>query len=66
MIDRCICESRTFAEILSIAKEEQLTTIKELQEKKICGTGCELCLSYVRESLRTGQVSFDPNHFSPK
>lgn len=60
MVDRCICESKTFAELLRIAQKEHLTTVEELQDRKLCGTNCQLCIPYVRQALKTGQVSFDP------
>ncbi len=58
MVDRCICESRTFTEILRIATEEGLTTIQDCRERKLCATGCELCVPYVEQTLKTGQVRF--------
>ena len=58
MVDRCICESRTFAEILRLAKKEGLTTVHECQDHKLCGTRCERCIPYMEEALKTGQVRF--------
>jgi len=57
-IDRCICSNIRFDEILEIANEKGFETVKELQEHKICANNCKLCVRYIEEMLKTGQVSF--------
>ena len=59
-VDRCICENRSFAEIREEARRRGLLTVEELQQARLCGTGCEMCLPYVERMLQTGETSFEP------
>lgn len=59
-INRCICHDITFVEIKEIAAGQNLSTIEELRQEKICSTQCKLCEPYIREMLRTGRTSFEP------
>lgn len=57
MIDSCYCERKTFAELLEIAKAQQLN-LKQLAAQEGCGTHCEWCIAYLRVALRSGQTRF--------
>jgi NAD(P)H-nitrite reductase large subunit len=59
-VERCICENRSFVEIRDEALRRGLSTVDELKEARLCGTGCEMCLPYVERMLHTGETSFDP------
>ena len=59
-INRCVCHDITFREIKEIAERRSLPAIEDLREEKICSTQCKLCDPYIREMLKTGQVSFEP------
>lgn len=61
MVNRCICSAISFDEVLEIAKEEKLSTIEELREKKVCCVNCKLCEPYIKKVLSTGQTIFNPD-----
>jgi len=57
-IDRCVCRDRTFESLKKVARENGVTNFESLQQFARFGDNCQLCHPYVREMLRTGQVSF--------
>lgn len=54
-VDRCICHGVTFAELLRLARDRGLG-LEELSELTGCGTGCGMCVPYIRAALRTGRA----------
>ena len=56
-IHRCICANRSFAELLTLARKEQLD-LAQLTARTGCGGGCRACLPYLRRMLRTGETEF--------
>lgn len=54
-VDRCICHDVRFEAILELA-EQGVTDLRELARRTGCGTGCGLCVPYIRIVLRTGQT----------
>jgi bacterioferritin-associated ferredoxin len=56
-IDRCYCEQKPFAELLSLARNENLSLL-ELSRRTGCGTHCGWCIAYLRRALQTGETSF--------
>ncbi len=63
LVNRCICQKRSFEEIKAYAKAHQITDIKELQAKEICSNKCHMCAPYVELVLETGEVSFEPGAY---
>lgn len=63
MITRCICHSRTFEEIKTVAKNENMNSLEDLQDEDICGCGCGLCIPYVEMMLETGDTEFEYGAF---
>jgi len=57
-IDRCYCFDVLFSTLLSVSNATGARTIEELQTMIRFGEQCELCHSYVRRALETGQVVF--------
>jgi bacterioferritin-associated ferredoxin len=57
-IDRCLCEQKTFIDLVQIARRESLN-LRGLAKKEGCGTHCGWCVAYLRRALQTGQTSFD-------
>jgi bacterioferritin-associated ferredoxin len=57
VIDRCMCEQKTFAALASQAASEHLD-LKALSQKTGCGTHCGWCVAYLRRTLATGQTVF--------
>ena len=57
-IDRCICFSMTFSEILEEARPKGWTA-DDVEKALGCGSACGMCKPYIRESLRTGETVFD-------
>jgi bacterioferritin-associated ferredoxin len=60
MITRCVCHDVTFARLRRYADEHEGVDMDALQRAFGCGSGCGLCVPYVRAMLRTGRTSFDP------
>lgn len=57
-IDRCVCYSTTFAEILELARPNNWT-VDDVEKALGCGGACGMCKPYIEESLRTGEITFD-------
>lgn len=60
MVDRCICYSKTFAELKDIAERSRVSTIDALQAATQFGFRCGLCKPYVQRMLETGHTAFTP------
>lgn len=58
-VDRCVCADITFAELNRLADERSLD-FDALSRETGCAAGCGLCAPYIRETLRTGRVCFEP------
>ena len=56
-IDRCICMAKPFAELVAIARRDNLD-LQQLCDKTRAGNNCGLCKPYLRRALRTGQTVF--------
>jgi NAD(P)H-nitrite reductase large subunit len=56
----CVCNRKSFADILDIAKRREKTTVDELKEAGICATNCQMCRPYIERALITGETSFNP------
>lgn len=59
-VDRCICHQISFSEIKRISDENNVTSIEELQVRRVCSTNCRLCVPYIKLMLETGDTSFSP------
>lgn len=54
-VRRCVCASVTFAELkLSGAK-----TLDEIGDRFDAGINCGLCVPFIEQMLKTGEVEFD-------
>jgi bacterioferritin-associated ferredoxin len=60
MITRCVCHDVTFVRLLQYAREHEGADLDALRRVFGCGSGCGLCVPYVRAMLRTGRTSFEP------
>ncbi|NGP76940.1 hypothetical protein G3570_09870 [Balneolaceae bacterium YR4-1] len=65
-VTRCICHSRSFEEIKEYAKEQGISSVEKLQERKYCSSGCGLCSPYVEMVLETGETEFTPGAYYRK
>ena len=54
-VDRCVCHNVTFAELVRIHRETG-ADLAQLQRLTGCGTGCGMCVPYIRVALKTGRV----------
>lgn len=52
-VDRCICHNVTFAELKKLA-DGGVRDLDELSNRTGCGTGCGMCIPYIRVMLATG------------
>ena len=60
MVDRCICFSKSFADLKEIARRHRAATVTALQTSAEFGVRCGLCKPYVARMLETGQTVFAP------
>ena len=60
MVDRCICYSKTFAELKDVAERSRSLTVSSLQSVAQFGLRCGLCKPYVQRMLETGHTAFTP------
>lgn len=51
-VDRCVCREVTFARLIALAREPGMG-FDELQRMTGCGTGCGMCIPYIRVALAT-------------
>jgi bacterioferritin-associated ferredoxin len=58
LIDRCLCRSITFRELHDQAVCKELRTVEALMGEVDFGSECGLCVPYVREMLRSGQIEY--------
>ena len=56
-IDRCVCRSTLFADLLPIARLQNWR-LDQLIAATGCGGGCGLCRPYLGEMLATGATVF--------
>ncbi|MHC4992115.1 MAG: (2Fe-2S)-binding protein [Planctomycetota bacterium] len=56
-VDRCVCHDVTFAQMREYARQER-ADFDALRRRFGCGSGCGLCVPYVRAMLRTGRTRF--------
>lgn len=56
-IDRCVCRSTLFADLLPIARAQNWR-LDHLITATGCGGGCGLCRPYLAEMLATGATVF--------
>ena len=54
-VDRCVCREVSFARLVALHRETG-ADFDELQRLTTCGTGCGMCIPYIRVALRTGEV----------
>jgi bacterioferritin-associated ferredoxin len=57
LVDRCICRSTPFAELLPRARANNWD-LMALMQATGCGAQCGLCRPYLRRMLRTGETVF--------
>lgn len=62
-IDRCVCFSRSFAELKEVAQTSGASSYAQLQLAargcgKEFGAKCQLCRPYVKAMLKTGTTVF--------
>lgn len=53
-VSRCICRDVSFRDLVRRQRQTG-ETLRQLQQATGCGTGCRLCLPYIRMALRTGE-----------
>jgi bacterioferritin-associated ferredoxin len=58
MVDRCICFSKSFSELKSLAQQHGARDVAALQTVAEFGLRCGLCKPYVQRMLSTGQTDF--------
>lgn len=54
-VNRCICANVPFTELKKLA-DAGIRDLDELSRRTGCGTGCGMCIPYIRVMLATGQA----------
>lgn len=54
-VSRCICHDISFAELKKLA-EAGARDLEALSRQTGCGTGCGMCIPYIRVMLATGDT----------
>lgn len=54
-VDRCVCRGVPFSRLIALARERG-AGFDELQRLTGCGTGCGMCIPYIRVALATGRA----------
>lgn len=57
-VTRCICHSKTFAELKALCAANEWTTVGEISLETRCGLGCGSCRIYLQAMLDTGATAF--------
>ncbi|MBI1190737.1 MAG: hypothetical protein GC200_08685 [Tepidisphaera sp.] len=55
-VDRCICRDVSFARIQRVAQEIG-PELSKLREATGCGSGCGMCVPYIKRMLITGKTN---------
>jgi bacterioferritin-associated ferredoxin len=63
-IDRCVCKDVSFEKLKSFA-ESRCCGLEQIELEFGCGSGCALCVPYIRLMLKTGQTSFSSDQTLP-
>ena len=53
-VDRCVCRQVLFADLLRLHRQTG-AGLDDLRARTGCGTGCGLCVPYIRAALATGR-----------
>lgn len=56
IVDRCICFNKTFEQIKKMADDRCYVNTKQVVLGTRCGTKCGLCIPYIRDMMKTGEV----------
>lgn len=54
-VTRCTCHDVPFENLKELHETEGLT-LRDMVQRTRCGTGCGLCVPYIRLMMRTGQT----------
>jgi bacterioferritin-associated ferredoxin len=54
-VDRCVCRNVLFAEALRLNRETG-ADFDEIRRRTGCGSGCGMCVPYLRVALATGRA----------
>lgn len=52
-VTRCVCLGREFAELVQMSRREGISA-EEVCRRTGCGSGCGLCVPYIRAAVATG------------
>jgi bacterioferritin-associated ferredoxin len=60
-VTRCVCHDVTFEQMRQFVGSNPGCTIAALRDRFGCGTGCGLCVPFLRLMLATGRTRFRPD-----
>jgi bacterioferritin-associated ferredoxin len=56
VVSACICHRRSFRELRKLAERGGWRTVEQITAETGCGSGCGLCLPYLKRMLETGET----------
>lgn len=59
IVDRCECTGKSFAELLAIAREHDIRSVKRLRRHVGNNSYCFACAPFLHETLKTGCTAFE-------
>lgn len=59
-VTKCVCHQRSFEDIKAYADKHNITSSVKLQQERLCGCGCGMCLPYIDLVLESGETEFSP------
>jgi bacterioferritin-associated ferredoxin len=54
----CLCYPHSFAELKTLAEQNDWQTVADVTAAVGCGSGCGLCRPYLARMLETGETAF--------
>lgn len=57
-VDRCVCRGVTFADLKDLV-DRTGAGFDELADRTGCGSGCSMCLPYIKRMLESGETYFE-------
>lgn len=61
VVTRCVCHDVSFEKVRRFAAGHHGCTLSMLRDEFGCGTGCGLCVPFLRLMLATGRTRFHPD-----
>ena len=55
-VNRCICHDVPFTDLWAMLQDDPKPTLHELARRTGCGTGCGMCVPYIKRMMESGET----------